>query len=89
MKKLRTLLPLLFTLLFMVSCGGSDEPNNPNGRYDWDVIETILVRKTGERSSTKYIVYDKTEEYMHIQKVTFEGKSDKYHGYLYIYNKRD
>lgn len=76
-------------LLFMVSCGGSDEPNNPNGRYDWDVIETILVRKTGERSSAKYIVYDKTEEYMHLQKVTFEGKSDKYHGYLYIYNKRD
>lgn len=89
MKKLSTTLAILFMLLFMVSCGGSDEPNNPNGRYDWYVIETILVRKTGERSSTKYIVYNKTEEYMHIQKVTFEGKSDKYYGYLYIYNKRE
>lgn len=77
-------------LIFMSACGSSsDEPNNPNRRYDWDVIETILIRKTGEHTQTKYIVYDKTDEYMHQQKMSFESQSDKYHGYLYIYTKRD
>lgn len=89
MKKLKIIHPILFTLLFMVSCGSSDEPDNQNGHYDWDVIETILIRNTGERTSTKYIVYDKTEEYMHQQKVSFESKSDKNYGWLYIYHKRD
>lgn len=89
MKKLRTLLPIIFTLLLIVSCGSSDEPDSPNGRYDWDVIETTLERKTGERTQTKYIVYDKTEEDMHRQKLSFEGRSDKYYGYLYNYTRRD
>ncbi len=75
--------------ILMVACGDSDEPDNPNRRYDWDVIETILIRKTGEHTQTKYIVYDKTDEYMHQQKMSFESQSDKYHGYLYIYAKRD
>lgn len=89
MKKLRQILPLGVMSILMVACGDSDEPDNPNRRYDWDVIETILIRKTGEHTQTKYIVYDKTDEYMHQQKTSFESQSDKYHGYLYIYTKRD
>lgn len=87
-KKLASFISLSM-LILMSACGGSDEPDNPNGLYDWDVIETIIMRKTGEHTQTKYIVYDKTEKYMHQQKVSFEGKSDKYYGYLYIYTKRD
>lgn len=90
MKKLRTLLPLLFTLLFMVSCGGSDEPDNPNGLYDWDVTENIIVRETGKfQSQNKYVVYDKTEDYMRQQKESFDNKSNKAYRWQYIYQRRD
>lgn len=89
MKKLKQILIFGVMAMFIVACGGSDEPDNLNRRYDWDVIETVLIRKTGEHTQTKYIVYDKTDEYMRQQKMSFESQSDKYHGYLYIYTKRD
>ena len=89
MKIIQTILPLFFTLLLMASCGSNDEPDCSNGLYDWDVTETVLVRKTGERNSTNYVEYNKTEEYMHQQKISVEGKSNKYYGWLYIYNRRN
>ncbi|WP_290383641.1 hypothetical protein [uncultured Duncaniella sp.] len=76
-------------LILMSACGTSDEPDSPNGPHDWDVIETTLIRKTSERIQEKYIVYDKTEDYMRRQKKDFESKSNKTYGFLYSYSKRD
>lgn len=77
-------------ILLMTACGSSDEPDNPNGLYDWDVTENIITRDTGKfQSQKKYVVYDKTEDYMRQQKQAFDSKSNKEYRWQYIYHKRD
>lgn len=89
MKKLKQILHLGVMAMFMVACGGSEEPDNPNGLFDWDVTENIIVRETGKfQSQNKYIVYDKTEDYMRQQKESFDKKSNKDYRWQYIYQKR-
>lgn len=78
-------------LIFISACGSSsDEPENPNGLYDWDVTENIIIRDTGKfQSQNKYVVYDKAEDYMRQQKQAFDKKSNKEYRWQYIYQKRN
>lgn len=79
-----------FFMLLMSGCGNSDEPENTNGLFDWSVTENIIMRETGKiESQKKYVVYDKTEEYMRQQKENFDSYSDKVYRWQYIYQKRN
>ncbi len=91
MKNLKHILSILFLSLLLAGCGtdtASDEPDNPNGLYDWDITKNVINRETGDfQNQFHEVLYDKSESYVIDQKTQFEKQSTKYFRYQYIYKR--
>lgn len=76
-------------LMLISGCGGSDEPENPNGVYDWDIMERVYSVETKEIvSRNNYTLEDKTEAYVISLKEDFEKQSTRFYTYRFSYQKR-
>ena len=69
MNKIKTKLSILFTALVMCmdvcACGSDNEPENPNGLYDWDIDKKVFNKQTGLiESQITEVLYDKSEAYV-------------------------
>ncbi len=92
MKNIKHLLCILFTALLFVSCGDStnDEPENPNGLYDWEITKSIYNTEFNQSeliSRENEYLHDKTEAYVKAEKQAYEAKSTKWTKYKYAYRK--
>ncbi|MGM9816016.1 MAG: hypothetical protein ACI304_03035 [Lepagella sp.] len=93
MNKIKSKLSILFTALVMCmavcACGSDNEPDNPNGLYDWDIDKKVFNKQTGIiESQITEVLYDKSEAYVIEQKRQFEKCSDKYYTFKYMYKRR-
>jgi hypothetical protein len=70
------------------SCGSDDEPES--GLYNWRITKSVYNTEGGKRECinrwNEYL-YDKSEEYVKIEKINFEKKTTKYNAYVYAYHK--
>lgn len=86
MKK-KLLYLFVFALIPVLSACGDDDPQY---LFDWFVTKSIYNKEGGKteciKRSNEY-VYNKTEEYMKLQKAEYEDKSTKYTEYHYSYSK--
>jgi hypothetical protein len=81
---------LFMTLMLLVAsaCGGDDDVDD--GLYDWKITKTYYrVQGTDakcEKVENEYL-YDKSEEYVKLEKIKFESHSTKDYTYKYAYKK--
>lgn len=91
MKKLICLAIIMLSMVIVTGCGSDskDEPENPNGIYDWDIMERIYeVETNAVIDRNNYILENKTESYVISLKHDFEKKSTKFYKYKLSYQKR-
>lgn len=92
MKNLKHILSILFLSLLLAGCGtdtANDEPENPNGLYDWDITENVISKEDGKiTSQDQYVVYQKPEAYVIALKQNFDKHTTKYYRYQLIYQRR-
>jgi hypothetical protein len=80
---------LFITLMLVVAsaCSGDDEDD---GLYDWFITKSYYTRQganaTCYKRENEYL-YDKSEEYVKIEKIKFESHSNEYNTYKYAYHK--
>ena len=87
--KVSILLTALVLCMAFSACGSDNEPDNPNGLYDWDIDKKVINKQSGLfESQIKEVLYDKSEAYVLDQKGQFERCSDKYYAFKYMYKKR-
>jgi hypothetical protein len=89
MKAKRIFSALFMTLMLLVAsaCSGDDEDD---GLYDWKITKSYYRRNEGDYTCYKReneYLYKKSEEYVKLEKIQFESRSDKNYTYKYAYSK--
>ncbi len=78
-------------LLLTLSACGNDEKDEPsNGLYDWEITKSIYNNEFNQSeliSRENEYLYNKSEEYVKLEKQAYEAKSTKYTKYKYAYRK--
>lgn len=86
------MLALVISMAALVGCrsDSKDEPENPNGLYDWEITKSIYNNEFNQAeliSRENEYLYDKTEAYVKAEKQAYEAKSTTWTKYKYAYRK--
>ena len=90
MKKVKSILSILWLSTVLAGCGSDDKPDNPYEVFDWGVTKSIYTKQNGKpvlERAWNDTIYRQTLEYVKIEKINFEKRSTQYTTYKFAYQK--